>query len=144
MWTSRHALNDGESAPMFLNQIASVYKNRSSTPDVPFATFVRYAHNLDSKSPENYWRSVFDTISIPFPVLPNPKYRLNLKSLCLRTIFITRKEGSPITNATIFRAAIALTISHTAGIKDVIFGETLWGRDASMPEEMLQLHPLLK
>ena len=136
VWTSHHALYDGQTVPMILNAVTQLYTNGSSDliTTIPFGLFVQSIRNIDTNASENYWRAQFEEIDpISFPVLPTTTYKPKATSLYSRIIPIKQRQRSHIVPATVIRAALALTIAFSAGINSVVIGETTSGRNSQIP-----------
>ena len=130
VWTIHHALFDGESVPLFLNMVAQAYEGILPDPETQhFNHFIRYTQNLDKTASSEYWRSQFDrTNPVAYPLLPEPTHRPNPSSVYQKHIQYSRCVGSRITTATVFRAALALTLVRLAQTWDATIGVTLAGR----------------
>lgn len=133
VWTVHHALYDGWSLELILNKVQQCYEGSTpskSTSETSFANFIRYVTNIDRATSEEFWRSrLSETASPQHPALPKPAYQPHVTGVFSHNVPITRAPGSKITLPSLVRAAWALTISAYCNSEDVVFGETVTGRD---------------
>ncbi|KAI9902278.1 hypothetical protein N3K66_001630 [Trichothecium roseum] len=142
VWTIHHALYDGWCLPIILDKVKQCYQGMSSVQVVgpSYASFIKYTQELDLEETDDFWRNNLSNISAQqFPRLPNPDHQANASSLLIHRAPFNRQQRSEITIATRIRAAWALTVSAYSAADDVVFWETVTGRDAPVPgiEEMV-------
>ncbi|KAI4170935.1 MAG: hypothetical protein LQ343_004593 [Gyalolechia ehrenbergii] len=131
--TMHHALYDGWSLDIVLDKVRKCYE--ASTPskaatDRSYADFIYYITNIDATASEDFWRShLAETTSPQYPMLPNLAYQPHVTRHISHAIPINRVTGSVTTVPSIIRAAWALTLSAYCDSEDVVFGETVAGRD---------------
>jgi len=130
IWTIHHSTYDGWSMPLILNRVEGVYFEGScQLPTPPFSLFIDY---LGKKSPEqsrDFWKSRLAGVTHEhFPSPPRPDEEPNFLKID-HSFPLSAIPGSNITPATLIRAAWALLLSVYSHSEDVIFGETLSGRD---------------
>lgn len=134
VWTVHHALYDGWSSDLILDKVQKNYKGSgtvSSVKDTTYSAFIRYLSSVDPTLSDNFWQSKLEgTTSPQFPLLPRPTYEPNVSKTIVHTAPLTRRPGMEITAPSLIRAAWALTISAYANSEDVVFAETVTGRDA--------------
>lgn len=136
VWTIHHALYDGWCLPIILAKVKECYMaeslaNMEPLNGPPYAKFVRYISSLDVTESEKFWTSNLSNVSTrPFPRLPSPSYQANASSLVIHKTPLSRQTGSAITLATRIRTAWALTNAMYSDNDDVVFWETVTGRDA--------------
>jgi len=131
--TIHHALYDGWSMPLVVDRVNRAYDGLPTERPVNFKHFIRYLLQMDRKDSENYWRErLAGAVGEQFPNLPWPGYQQQAESL-LEHYVETGKLTSGITVATVIRAAWALLVSKYTASRDVVFGETLTGRNAPIP-----------
>ncbi|SPO05622.1 related to AM-toxin synthetase (AMT) [Cephalotrichum gorgonifer] len=142
--TMHHALYDGWSMPLVVNRINQAYKD-SPVPAPPhFREFIRYLETLDRSGGEMYWREKLEgAVGPQFPMLPRPSYQPRAESLHERYVPIERHPDSTATVATILRGAWALVASEYTASRDVVFGETLTGRNAPIAGAELIEGPMI-
>lgn len=143
VWAIHHALYDGWCLPLILDKIKRCYQGVPSSAQLSgpsYSNFIRYLAQVGMDQAHEFWESHLSNISTQhFPRLPSPDYQASASSLLIHKAELSRQSGSEITTATRIRAAWALTVSTYSAANDVVFWETLTGRDAPVPgiEEMV-------
>ncbi|KAI0427705.1 peptide synthetase [Xylaria sp. FL1042] len=131
--TMHHALYDGWSMPLVVDRVNKAYEGRSTERSAQFKHFIKYLLEIDRKESEEYWRQrLIGAVSEQFPALPWRGYQQQADSL-LEHYVPTGKLTTGTTIATIIRGAWALIVSRYTASSDVVFGETLTGRNAPIP-----------
>jgi amino acid adenylation domain-containing protein/non-ribosomal peptide synthase protein (TIGR01720 family) len=138
VWTVHHALYDGWCLPIILDKVKECYEKPPADTTLAsgpsYNGFIKYLGGLDAKQTDAFWQSRLAGVSTThFPRLPSPDYQANASSMLIHKTPLTRLPGSEMTVATRIRTAWALTIAAYAGTNDVVFWETLTGRDAPVP-----------
>ncbi|KAK4124725.1 non-ribosomal peptide synthetase [Parathielavia appendiculata] len=142
VWALHHALYDGWSLGLLARQVQDIYYQGSIkglTPRPSYATFIRYLALRDVAASEKFWKdSLSDAAStIHFPQLPHtngnqtetPSFRAET-----RMIKFNRSDiRINITVPTLIRAAWAIILAAYTGMDDIVFGETLAGRNIDVP-----------
>ncbi|WPJ65065.1 hypothetical protein SMAC4_09348 [Sordaria macrospora] len=137
--TMHHALYDGWSMPLVVDRVNQAYQGLTPRkPAAEFKHFINYLNNtLDRSACDAYWKDqLAGATGLQFPALPFEGYQTRADSLWELYVSLDGRKppSSPnttITLATIVRAAWALVASqYTAGNNDIVFGETLTGRNA--------------
>lgn len=137
--TMHHALYDGWSMPLVVDRVNQAYQGLTPRkPAAEFKHFINYLNNtLDRAACDAYWKEqLAGATGLQFPALPFEGYQTRADSLWELYVSLDGRKppSSPnttITLATIVRAAWALVASqYTAGNNDIVFGETLTGRNA--------------
>ncbi|KAL2110714.1 hypothetical protein VUR80DRAFT_841 [Thermomyces stellatus] len=142
--TMHHALYDGWSMPRIVDRINSAFKGSPAPPSPHFREFIRYLQDLDRPAGEAYWREKLQGATGPqFPMLPWPSYQPRAESLLEHYVPIQRHPASTATVATILRGAWALVASEYTASRDVVFGETLTGRNAPIAGAELIEGPMI-
>ncbi|KAH7330545.1 nonribosomal peptide synthetase [Rhexocercosporidium sp. MPI-PUGE-AT-0058] len=148
IWTIHHALADGWSLELLRNKAERFYRAaassdgiaRSPSSSLPpdssdFRRFVKFLAERDTEAMAGYWRRTLAGVRpAKFPELPpsvrNPvedseeiqEYRLPESA-----------TSTSATLATLLRAAWAILQSRYTSTDDVVFGEVMSGRGASIP-----------
>ncbi len=134
LWTIHHALYDGWSIELVLSRVKAYYEASESTDAVkkpPYSSFIRYLSKVNATESEAFWQSrLAGTTSPQFPMLPKPNYEPSVKNMISHTTSFSRRPRVEITMPSLIRAAWALTISAYSNSDDVVFAETVTGRDA--------------
>lgn len=133
VFTIHHALYDGWSLDLIMNKVQQRYENMTSTTaerSPAFVNFIQYITQMDGSASKEFWRSrLAETASPQYPMLPNPAYQPHVTGVVSHITPITRISNSEVTVPSLIRAAWALTISAYCNSEDVVFGETVTGRD---------------
>ena len=147
VWTIHHALYDGWSIPLILKRVEAAYHDiePSTMPArTSYSRFIKYLSSIDSAASDNYWLSrLSETTALQFPQLPQPAHQVSATGLLRHAVHISREAGTDITIPSMVRAAWALVIAAHSGSDDVVFGETLTGRDVPVPDIADMIGPTL-
>ena len=132
VWTIHHALYDGWSMRLILQKVETLYAGVTSPQaGPPYGHFVEYVSNMSIADAEAFWQSKLEhSMSPQYPALPKANYQPHATGFLSHPIPISRKPSIGITIPSLIRAAWALTISAFSNSDDVVFGETVNGRDA--------------
>lgn len=137
--TMHHALYDGWSMPLVVDRVNQAYQGiLPRRPAAEFKHFIHYLNNkLDRVACDTYWRDqLAGATGVQFPRLPFEGYQTQADSLLEVDISLEGRRlptcpNATVTLATVVRAAWALVASqYCSGNKDIVFGETLTGRNA--------------
>ena len=133
VWTVHHALYDGWSSELILDKVQKLYKTPEllkSIDTIPYSAFIRYLSSIDATKSDDFWQSKLEgTTSPQFPMLPRPTYEPHVTNKVVHIAPLTRRPGMGVTTPSLIRAAWALTISAYSNSEDVVFAETVTGRD---------------
>ncbi|RSL82107.1 hypothetical protein CEP51_005380 [Fusarium floridanum] len=125
-----HALYDGWAMPLIVERINKAYTGGSISRPAEFKHFIKYLNGMDRSSSEVFWRERLDGANgTQFPALPWAGYQTAADSL-LEVYVPLEHPPTNSTTATVIRAAWALVVSQYINSGDVVFGETLTGRNA--------------
>ena len=144
-WAIHHALYDGWSLRLLARRVQDVYNSRVSgthktnnTTRASFANFIHYLEQRNTVASEGFWRDALRGASsvAHFPQLP-PTI-MNQGETSFRTEALTLKVQRSgilidITVPTLIRASWAIVLGAYTGMDDVVFGETLAGRNIDVP-----------
>ena len=137
VWTIHHSIYDGWCIPLIHERVQSAYENPDSVNAAlghAYSRFIGYLSEIDSNETDRYWQSkLADTTSPQYPPLPHPTYQAQGTSTLRHVARVSKEVGAEITMASKIRAAWALTVAAYSGSDDVVFGETVTGRDAPLP-----------
>jgi amino acid adenylation domain-containing protein len=137
--TMHHALYDGWSMPLVVDRVNQAYQGLSPRrPAAEFKHFIHYLNRtLDRAACDAYWREqLAGATGQQFPRLPFEGYQTQADSLLEVDISLEGRRlptcpDATVTLATVVRAAWALVASqYCGGNRDIVFGETLTGRNA--------------
>jgi amino acid adenylation domain-containing protein len=131
IWTIHHAAYDGWSMPLIMERVRRAYLGLTTTSrPAGFKNFIKYLNSMNRNTSASFWRNQLQGANVPqFPALPSPGYDPRANSLLERRVPLVKTKGSSTTVSTIIRAAWALVTAQMTGRDDVVFGETLMGRN---------------
>ena len=135
VWTLHHALYDGWSIYLMLQRVQQIYsKGASAMPQTPYARFVEYLCNNSVTDSNLYWKESLTGLNayqFPQPSHANTNVPPN-GQLFQHSMKIAHRKNADVTPANAIRAAWALLVAAYTGSDDVVFGETLAGRDVAV------------
>ncbi|CAN9457853.1 unnamed protein product [Alternaria alternata] len=135
VWTLHHALYDGWSIYLMLQRVQQIYsKGASAMPQTSYARFVEYLCNNSVSDSNLYWKESLTGLNayqFPQPSHANTNVPPN-GQLFQHSMKIAHRKNADVTPANAIRAAWALLIAAYTGSDDVVFGETLAGRDVAV------------
>ena len=132
VWTLHHVVYDGWSEPLLLHQVRDALLHHTTPSQAAYmGDFVKYVRDADETAMQEYWRKELDGATGPqFPRVPSRDFLPHPDTLIEHHIPLDTSSGRfPFTSATLIRAAWALVASQYTGSDDIVFGETLTGRD---------------
>ncbi|KAE9984050.1 Nonribosomal peptide synthetase 4 [Venturia inaequalis] len=136
VWTVHHVLYDGWSEPLILEQVSKALQNRQNGHTEKAAEmkdFVKWMRDTDETAMQEFWRQELKgAVGPQFPHLPSRDYLPTPDVTIKQQVPLKINAGFPFTLATLIRGAWALVASQYTGSDDVVFGETLTGRDISL------------
>ncbi|KAB5563535.1 nonribosomal siderophore peptide synthase Sid2 [Coniochaeta sp. 2T2.1] len=144
VWTVHHVLYDGWSEPLILDNVQKALHNQLIEAHTQIRDFVKWMRDGDTAAERDFWRrELKGAVGPQFPRLPSRDFLPNPDSIVEREIPLELPtSGLPFTVATLIRGAWALVASQYTSSDDVIFGETLTGRDIALPGVEHILGPL--
>ncbi|KAK5052578.1 hypothetical protein LTR84_002443 [Exophiala bonariae] len=129
--TIHHAVYDGWMMPLVIDRVKRSYQGLELSPPVPFRNFINYLAGSDQRRSQDFWREQLRGANpTQFPVVPYPGYQPAADSLLEHRVDVTIRSFSNTTIATAIRGAWALSATKYTSSEDVIFGETVTGRNA--------------
>ncbi|KAI0595736.1 peptide synthetase [Biscogniauxia sp. FL1348] len=130
--TMHHALYDGWCMPLVVERVNRAYHGLATRRPAEFKHFIHYLCAMDRRESEAYWRErLAGADGEQFPPLPYPGYQQQADSLLEHYVHTGRPAAATL--ATVIRGAWALLVATYTGSRDVVFGETLTGRNAPIP-----------
>ncbi|KAL4978511.1 hypothetical protein BDW66DRAFT_164643 [Aspergillus desertorum] len=134
VWTIHHVVYDGWSEPIVLQQVSKALQKQPIEIQTQMREFVKYVRDTDETAMEEFWRrELSGAVGPQFPRLPSRDFLPTPNGMVERHIDLEIGAGSSFTMATLIRGAWALVASQYTGSDDVVFGETLMGRDIALP-----------
>ncbi|KFA73725.1 hypothetical protein S40288_06262 [Stachybotrys chartarum IBT 40288] len=130
--TMHHALYDGWAMPLVVERVNKAYESSEKlTRPADFKHFIKYLKDMKREQSAAYWREQLQGANGPqFPSLPWKGYQTRADSLWEAYVPLEPSTTTNVTVATVIRAAYALVASQYTNSSDVVFGETLTGRNA--------------
>jgi len=115
---------------MVLNRVQSAYLDSSSTfPKATYASFIKYITDIDVQTSDEFWRARLAGCSpLQFPQNSRTD-QTRSNHLLKHSVKISGDSAREVTIPTIIRAAWSIIVAAYSGSNDVVFGETLAGRD---------------
>lgn len=146
IWSFHHLISDGWSTPLILSDMWAYYdaiiKNtEGKLPEVrPYRDYIAWLQEQDHTSAETFWKAQFRGFT-PSSILQNIETRapeqghgelsVKIPANLLQALH-TVARSNRLTLNTLVQGAWALLLSSYSGAKDIVFGETVAGRPASM------------
>ena len=148
VWTAHHATYDGYSFALLKERVEQAYTEKESTmtttlvkPPPPFSNFIRYLALADgaasdgTRGGDDYWRQQLGGWNgTSFPKLPSVNHLARTNRYLQQSAVVHGFNAASVTRSTLLRAAWAVTISRQTGSEDVVFGLSLSGRNAPVPD----------
>ncbi|KAL9058760.1 MAG: hypothetical protein Q9206_001788, partial [Seirophora lacunosa] len=147
VWSIHHALYDGWSMPRMLQRVEDIYfGDAPPAPKASYAHFIRYASSTDSQSADRFWRARFEgleSVHFPKPSSSGTELQGSTDTLQYTLKLPPKATATGITMPTIIRAAWGILLSAHTGSQDVVFGETMTGRNIPVDGVIDMLGPTL-
>ncbi|KAK7991221.1 Nonribosomal peptide synthetase 13 [Apiospora saccharicola] len=130
--TLHHSIYDGQTMPLILETLESLYHGATPLRPCPFQTFVKYIRGRDQKAEAaQFWELQFAGLeAAQFPSLPTSTYEPKTDLTLTHKIENVAWRADNATPSTTLRAAFALLCSHYSNSADVVFGTVVAGRKA--------------
>ncbi|OAL21893.1 hypothetical protein AYO20_11294 [Fonsecaea nubica] len=130
VWTIHHVVYDGWSEPLILQKVSKALRDEKIEPRAEMKDFVRYVRDVNEVEAQEFWRQELEgAVGPQFPRLPSRDYLPNPNGMLEHQFALEATLGSTFTIATLIRGAWSLVMSQYTGSDDIVFGETLTGRD---------------
>lgn len=131
-----HAQYDGICFPTILDSLRAAYEGKDLLRTPRFANYVQEACGPANRANNlAYWKGLLDKSTMTEVIARQaPNYDSpNVKSTTLKqTIRLPTLTSRNITEATILKAAWALTLAQLSGSSDVVFGNLISGRNVPL------------
>ncbi len=146
VWSYHHIAVDGWSSVLILDQVWQHYRGQRSTASSPapsFESFVGWARSHRAANDEEFWTTQLTGAPLPTalgfapPLAGSPRThqreRVRLSAGETRELraFASRNR---VTLSTVVHGAWAITLARCAASVDVVYGATVAGRPAAMPD----------
>ncbi|PHH76729.1 hypothetical protein CDD80_1284 [Ophiocordyceps camponoti-rufipedis] len=137
VWEVHHALYDGWSLPLLMQEAEHVYYDETSPPLEPMTNLIKYISERDETATKTFWQSQFAGIKgAHFPAPPRSgatSYEPHPDSQITRAVSDLKWGQADVTPASVIRAAWAIMVAHSADSDEALFGLTVTGRQAAVP-----------
>ncbi|KAI8821172.1 uncharacterized protein EV422DRAFT_56725 [Fimicolochytrium jonesii] len=134
IWTIHHALYDGWSMKMTMEDLRLVSTGGALTRRPPFRDFLQHLSTQDQAESRAFWnRELEDFQGMTFPRLPSPGYKPQSTGKLTVPIEVDVEQHARqlgVTVSTLFRAAWALVLGAHSNTYDVSFACISSGRSA--------------
>ncbi|CAI7591434.1 unnamed protein product [Penicillium pancosmium] len=133
IWTVHHVLYDGWSEPLILKKVLDVLDSKQLEHETQMRDYIKYVRDTDETAMGDFWRrELAGAVGPQFPRLPSRDFLPIPDGFIEHQIAFTMPESASFTMATLIRGAWALVASQYTRSDDVVFGETLTGRDIAL------------
>ena len=133
-----HAIYDGMSLPIILDTLRKLYHQQDASPP-PLSSFAAYVADLDRQTRDTsygYWRSLLEGSAMP-ELIPatgsGQQTPMRMAFTKDKAIPLPTSKGEGITTSTIISCAWAHVLAQFTGKSDVVFGDTISGRNLVDP-----------
>lgn len=146
IWTFHHALLDGRSMPVILQEVFAFYDAMLQGSDLqlpqprPYRDHIQWLQQQDWSTSQSFWRQLLLGFSAPTPLLidPTPTHKDGFGqqeirlSLCTTATLQALAQEHQLTLNTLVQGAWALLLSRYSRESDVVFGATRACRHSSV------------
>ncbi|KAL2134934.1 hypothetical protein VTI74DRAFT_10341 [Chaetomium olivicolor] len=127
--TMHHSAYDAASLRMLHEDVEAVYNGGQLPSRTPFRSFIAQLEDTEPQETRNFWAHyLHGAPSSTFPDIPSG-YVPAADSIFDSDLALPQVMSRTFTVSTMIRVAWAMVLSLTTGSKDVVFGETLSGRN---------------
>jgi amino acid adenylation domain-containing protein len=140
--TGHHALYDGFVLSMVFKQVAALYQRTTVEKLVSFKSFVSYLSSLPRSPSADFWKSTLEGTETPsWPI--QGAHSPHLKTV-RGSHRLPSSSSTEHTLPTIIQGAYAMLLSTYSDSQDVVFGLTVTGRNAPLPNILRIAGPTLE
>ncbi|KAH9861676.1 hypothetical protein J1614_011429 [Plenodomus biglobosus] len=135
VWTIHHALYDGWSIYLMLQRVQQLYqRGHAQLPQTPYTQFIQYLANTNTEASAKYWKdNLAGHSSHQFPQKPRSASEdVHSGQSIQHIVKLARHKHTDVTPSNVVRVAWAMVLAAYTGNDDVVFGETLAGRDIAV------------
>jgi amino acid adenylation domain-containing protein len=151
LWVIHHAIIDGWSLPIILKDVMSFYESYKAGqtitlhPVSPYRDYISWLQQQDNSKARKFWESRLSGFSKPsyLSMKESDSKKTSEKSYQEEEVILSKEDTSVITKFirsnqltlnSLMQAVLALLISRYSGEQDVVFGSTVSGRPAELPD----------
>lgn len=129
IFTAHHAVYDGWSISLILEQVEQAYANAFEAPAITFRNFISKLAQTDREASVRYWSTQLqDVEALTFPPVPTTNREPRADRVLVHRCPFARPQRSDITSATFIRAAWSILVGQHCLTDDVVIGTTISGR----------------
>jgi non-ribosomal peptide synthetase component F/aryl carrier-like protein len=129
--TMHHAAYDAASLGMLLEDVEAVYNGASLPQRLPFVHFIKQLQDTQMEETQEFWARYLDGAHpFTFPSIPRG-YVPSADSTFDSDMTLPTVKPKTFTASTMIRVAWAMVLSKHVETNDIVFGETLSGRNGS-------------
>ncbi|KAK1704025.1 hypothetical protein BDP67DRAFT_624154 [Colletotrichum lupini] len=130
VWTIHHSIYDGLSMSIIQDAFWRAYSGQNIAPSPPFGNFIKFVNSIDTNASQTFWKSYLDGPDLSFfPPVPSSISTPKPDSTVVREFPWTWKPTNGLNASTLLKTAWAIVAGRYSGSRDVIFGNTLSGRN---------------
>lgn len=135
-----HAIYDAMSLPIILDTLRKLYHQPDDYEPLLSGSFAHYVADLNRQTSDtsySYWRSLLDGSTMP-ELIPATEFDHHQSPLRMaftknKVISVPKSKGEGITTSTLISCAWAHVLAQYTGKNDVVFGDTISGRNVVDP-----------
>ncbi|KAF1915917.1 hypothetical protein BDU57DRAFT_573349 [Ampelomyces quisqualis] len=135
VWTIHHSLYDGWSIALMLQRVQQIYHTgHSDLPCTSYKKFIKFLADVDIGASRIFWkRNLAGASTYQYPQQTHVAAEVTPTGQTLQhTMKLASRRRNDVTPSIVIRAAWAILLAAYTGSDDVVFGETLTGRDISV------------
>ena len=148
-WTSHHLVLDGWSTAIVLSDVFACYQASVAGQDYspaatrPFGEYIDWLQARDPAQADAYWRAELQGFSRPTPLPASATGHTEPRGFAVAELSLPADASTRLASAvrdhhltlnTLARGAWALVLGAHAGQDEVLYGATVAGRPASLPD----------
>lgn len=124
-----HAQYDGRSLPLVLQDLERCYNNKQQRPRPSFGSFIQMATSGEERAID-FWRHALEGSHMTDIVEHSgPSHKHNVDTIRTRILPAIPSSVAGMSQATLVKAAWALTLAKMSGQGDIVFGNLIFGRN---------------
>jgi hypothetical protein len=133
-----HAIYDAMSLPIILDTLRKLYHQQDAF-ELPLSSFAEYVADVSRQTSDtsySYWRNLLDGSDMPKVVPATESEHQNSLHMAFtkeKVLPMPKSKGDGITASTIISCAWAHVLAQYTGKSDVVFGDTISGRNLVDP-----------
>lgn len=140
LWTHHHLLLDGWSLPVIFQDVIAAYRQTELPTPPAYRDFIAYLHSQKSTNAESFWREELkglqEATSLGLKSQQATDYETLQTTLSQETYQQLKviAQQHQVTVNTLIQAAWGILLSRRNATNEVVFGVTVSGRPAELPD----------